>query len=112
MAEHKFKVGSRVKAYDCLFHKIGTVIRLTENGLLEVEVTDTKNTYCFHPKQCRRLKPKQKRLECWVSKSLMNPSPGINLVSFRSFDQSEGFIITTRLPENPDGWIHFREVRK
>ena len=108
-----FKIGDRVVAYDCYSKLKGKIVGI-EDSLLDVEhdVGGKSKISFFHPKQCRRLKPKQKRLECWVSKSLMNPSPDINLVSFRSFDQSEGFIITTRLPENPDGWIHFREVRK
>lgn len=108
-----FKIGDRVVAYARYATVKGKVVKIQDSVIgIEHQEEGQSQISFFHEKQCRRLKPKQKRLECWVSKSLMNPSPGINLVSFTSFDQSERFIITTRLPENPDGWIHFREVRK
>lgn len=65
-----FKVGERVRVYSAAgVAESGTIERVTNEECIEVQVGDQR-LYC-HPKQCRRLRKKQrepeKRLERWVN---------------------------------------------
>lgn len=84
----KFKVGDRVRVYQCEVKDTGTISDISEDGL--IKVVSKEVTYIVHYKQCRRL-IKKKRREIWIS-----PIP--ELFSY--------------LPTPTEGWIKFREVKE
>jgi hypothetical protein len=56
----KFKVGDRISAYriDCgrPMRRVGVISQIHEDGAIVIQ----GHGYLFHPKACRRLKPKAK----------------------------------------------------
>jgi hypothetical protein len=62
----KFKVGDRVRAYMTYYVSIGVVKKITSTGKLVVVRDGSNGSFAYHPKQCRRLKPKKERRRIWV----------------------------------------------
>lgn len=59
----QFKVGQRVAAYNCTRRHVGIVREWDTRRHPPTLVIETENdTLSFHPKQCRRLKPKAIKL--------------------------------------------------
>lgn len=57
---NEFKVGDRVRAYELHNYYTGKIKEVAPSGLLLVVDIGTSLPRYFHPKQCRRLKPKAK----------------------------------------------------
>lgn len=72
-----FKVGDRVRTYagysgDCISVKAGVIKNILPKGVLEIAEDGVKDgTRWAHPKQCRRLKKKERR-RIWIRKKSDN----------------------------------------
>lgn len=99
----KFKIGDRVVAYDCYSKLKGKIVGI-EDSLLDVEhdVGGKSKISFFHPKQCRKLKPKKRR-ELWVKfdhiKWFQTNYPDVDLIRINT-------------PPSEEGWIKVSEVKK
>ena len=95
-----FKIGDRVVAYDCYSKLKGKIVGI-EDSLLDVEhdVGGKSKISFFHPKQCRKLKPKKRR-EWWI-----------NIDETNWLQVPDGEFVRTTPPPNKKGWIKLREVK-
>ncbi len=87
----KFKVGDRIRVYQCEVKDTGTISDISEDGLIKVVCKET--TYIVHYKQCRRLIKKKPKQVLWI-----NPSPDL---------------YCEHISPNPkEGWFKFREIKE
>lgn len=64
MSEKKeLKVGDRVAVYELGVRYVATITETLETGLLWVRQDAHEKTLVVHPKQCRKLRPRQKARE-------------------------------------------------
>lgn len=115
-----FKIGDRIRAYTSGGVFVGKIERFTESGDIEAickyqNDTGTVTLY-FHPKQCRKLKPK-KRQEWWINiKAFKNGNfevvPGKKTFLKEWVEYPDGWFFRTTPPLNKEGWIKLREVKE
>lgn len=70
---NKFKVGDRVAIYTPDGRYTGTVDHIEEGGVYAMIDGDV-GAQRYHPKQCRKLKPKAKAREWWVAQQNAGPT--------------------------------------
>lgn len=102
MKKNKFKVGDRVAVYETGRRKTGIIKEVDESVIAQSifvnldEDPDECSGIWFHPKQCRRLRFREKR-RFWIN-------PQSPLLKF-------GFTNTFSVVKQ-EGWIEFVEVKK
>ena len=112
----KLKIGDRVSVYD-KWKITGTVHDICGNDI----TVKSDETFCletYHIKQCRKL-VKSKHREWWINESGLRKGKidySSIVEAFPSwyyfFGNQNGKWISTTKPENTDGWICVREVKK
>lgn len=105
----KLKLGDRVAcygiSYDSLRH-LGSygVCKSVTDTEVAVLIDGYESTLLFHPKQCRKLKPKNKPREFWIN---IYTDIETDYYTYNSEDYANKCSGTTRLE-----CVHVREVRK
>lgn len=99
----KIKVGDRIRIYSNADIWTGLVEKIYPNGRLDYISSDTSLRFGAHIKQCRKLVKKAPR-EWWVNTNECQ-YPLL-------FEVSDAPFIRTTKPDNTDGWIRLREVKK
>lgn len=95
---NKLKVGDRVAVYHG-GRSIGTIDNINY-GIICVQTGTTCGSFLWvHPKQCRKLKPKNKKVKKW---RMEYSNDGISWITFRSYDSQPNFIATDGM------YKHFR----
>lgn len=94
-----FSVGDRIRAYDALGKMEGAIDCISGDGSLRIK----KGTHYFwyHPKQCRKLKPKQKKV---AREWFMVPNTQRTYLAFSNNEDA------SYAKSSTDQIIHVREV--
>lgn len=108
----KFKVGDRVRCYYASQQQCNVgVIDIIQGNLLHVR-SDNKQRLVtvYHEKQCRRLKPKQRR-EFWLGREKGNCSRFM-AYSLHETISKNGYPDIHNTDTTNWEWMHVREVKK
>jgi hypothetical protein len=109
-----FKIGDRVIAYD-RYSKLKGKVAAFKGDLIGVKEYGEAEISFFHAKQCRKLKPKQRR-EWWINIRGIKKdefevlSGNVDLKNW--FNNPDGCFFRTTPPPNKEGWIKVREVKE
>lgn len=99
----KIRVGDRIRIYANKDIWTGVVEKIYPNGRLDYISVPAHLRFGAHIKQCRKL-VKKAPIEWWIS---------TEYYEFNSmFGPERGVMCRTAKPENTDGWIRVREVKK